>query len=143
MQAVIDKKINDQSGHVEGDRVLTALGKILKEETRLTDITCRYGGEEFLIILPSTGIQEAGVFAERVRFRVEKSIPAGHRVTVCVGVASCSVNLKTAQSLVEKADIALYNVKNHGKNGVSVWIGKEETEQLLDNENSAIFEKLN
>ena len=114
------KNVNDQSGHVEGDRVLSILGTLLKEETRLADICCRYGGEEFIIILPSTDIQEAGVFAERVRLMVEKSRPSGHRVTVSIGVASCGEKLTTAQSLVEKADAEMYKAKKHGKNRVFI-----------------------
>lgn len=115
------KNINDQFGHVEGDRVLSVLGMQLKEETRLADICCRYGGEEFIIILPSTEIQEAGIFAERVRAMVENSILLGRRITVSIGVASCGENLKTAQSLVEKADASLYKAKKQGKNRVVIW----------------------
>jgi diguanylate cyclase (GGDEF)-like protein len=114
------KTINDQYGHQAGDRVLAALGAIIDTATRGSDICCRYGGEEFAVILPATDTQKAGVLAERLRKKAEQGLPDGRRVTVSIGVASCGEDTSTAQALVEKADAALYRAKRSGKNRVAV-----------------------
>jgi diguanylate cyclase (GGDEF)-like protein len=114
------KEINDLYGHVEGDKILAQLGMIFKQETRDADICCRYGGEEFTVILPSTDSKEAGILAERLRVKVEQSMPAGKKVTVSIGVASCDRIVNTSKALVKKADAALYEAKNSGKNRVVV-----------------------
>jgi diguanylate cyclase (GGDEF)-like protein len=112
------KKINDQHGHQAGDRVLAALGAIIDEATRGSDICCRYGGEEFAVILPATDNREAGLLAERLRAMAEGGLPDGLRVTVSIGVASCGEDTRTAEALVGKADAALYRAKQSGKNCV-------------------------
>lgn len=114
------KEINDRHGHQAGDRALAALGAIIERTTRASDICCRYGGEEFAVILPSTGIEEAGLLAERLRVEAERGMPDGRALTVSIGVASCGEDTDTAQSLVEKADAALYRAKKGGKNRVAV-----------------------
>jgi diguanylate cyclase (GGDEF)-like protein len=114
------KEINDRYGHQEGDKILAMLGVIIEGEARDSDICCRYGGEEFTVILPSTGIRDACIFAERLRESVEFSMPLGRKVTLSIGVASCGHNARTSQSLIEKADSALYHAKNSGKNQVIV-----------------------
>jgi diguanylate cyclase (GGDEF)-like protein len=118
------KKINDQYGHQAGDRVLAALGETIDTATRGSDICCRYGGEEFAVILPATGAQEAGLLAERLRVRAEQCLPDGRHVTVSIGVASCGADTSTAEALVEKADAALYQAKKNGKNRVVVSAGQ-------------------
>ncbi|MBA4386978.1 MAG: hypothetical protein C0404_03290 [Verrucomicrobia bacterium] len=114
------KRINDQYGHIAGDNVLFALGAILKSATREVDMCCRYGGEEFAVILPSTDAGEAAKLAERLRARVEESRPGGVNVTVSMGVAACDDNVSTSQALLAKADAALYQAKRSGKNKVVV-----------------------
>lgn len=114
------KQINDQYGHQAGDRALAALGEIIESATRSSDICCRYGGEEFTVILPSTRIEEATRLAERVREQVAQSQPDGRPMTVSIGVASCGSDTPTAQALVDKADAALYQAKHNGKNRVSI-----------------------
>ena len=114
------KKVNDQYGHTVGDKVLATLGEIIDKETRDSDICCRYGGEEFAMILPETETQEAGLLAERLRVKVEHSMPAGRKVSISIGVATCGKNTRTAQALVDKADAALYRAKKRGKNCVEV-----------------------
>jgi diguanylate cyclase (GGDEF)-like protein len=114
------KELNDRFGHVEGDKILAQLGMIFKQETRDPDICCRYGGEEFTVILPSTDSREAGILAERLRMKVEQSMPAGRKVTVSMGVASCDAVTHTSTVLVKKADAALYEAKKSGKNRVVV-----------------------
>jgi diguanylate cyclase (GGDEF)-like protein len=114
------KEINDRYGHVEGDRILAALAGAFKTETRDSDICCRYGGEEFVVIMPSTDIREAGILAERLRWKVEQGMPGGRKVTISIGVASCDRDIHTSKELVEKADAALYEAKRKGKNRVEV-----------------------
>jgi diguanylate cyclase (GGDEF)-like protein len=112
------KKINDRYGHPEGDRILAILGGIITRETRDSDISCRYGGEEFSVILPSTEIKEAFILAERLRGIVEYTVPFGKKVTISIGVASCRTGADSAHSLVAKADSALYHAKRSGRNRV-------------------------
>lgn len=112
------KKINDDFGHHSGDRVLSSLGVILQSSTRATDICCRYGGEEFAIILPSTNLPDGVNLAERLRVQVEAGLPDCRPITVSIGVACCGPEVRTAQALVEKADEALYRAKRLGKNRV-------------------------
>jgi diguanylate cyclase (GGDEF)-like protein len=114
------KEINDRYGHVEGDRILAAMATTFKTETRDSDICCRYGGEEFVVIMPSTDIREAGMLAERLRSKVAQGMSDGRKVTVSIGVASCDRNMHTAKALVEKADAALYEAKKNGKNRVVI-----------------------
>ncbi len=113
------KAINDNYGHRTGDSVLKNLGKILRDEVRQSDTPCRYGGEEFTIILPQTRLDEARRMAERIRkaiarrdlFTVDK---VKFNVTASIGVAGTELN--SALDLVECADQALYRAKNNGRN---------------------------
>ncbi len=114
------KEINDTFGHQTGDDVLASLGRIIREEAREADICCRYGGEEFAVIMPLTDANSAGALAERLRVRVAQSSFDGRSVTVSIGVASCGEKIRTPQELVKKADSALYDAKRSGKNRVEV-----------------------
>lgn len=114
------KGINDRYGHIEGDKILAMLGMLFKQETRDSDICCRYGGEEFTVIQPSTDFREAGIHAERLRMKVEHSMPLHRKVTVSIGVASCDKTACTSKALIEKADAALYKAKHEGKNRVVI-----------------------
>ncbi len=114
------KGVNDACGHLEGDRILAALGRTLIRLARDSDICCRYGGEEFAVILPMTAAREAAAIAERMRIELREPLPGGGTVTVSIGVASCEKTTETYQNLVEKADDALYRAKREGKNRVAV-----------------------
>lgn len=115
------KKANDTYGHREGDRILAAMGRTLASAARDSDICCRYGGEEFAVILPLTDAHEAGVIADRLRTDLAGCLPGGCTVvTVSMGVASCGKKTRTSRALVEKADAALYQAKRSGKNRVVV-----------------------
>lgn len=114
------KAVNDTCGHREGDRILAAMGKTLLRIERDSDICCRYGGEEFAVILPLTDVNEAGVIANRLRTELAEHLPDGKTVTVSIGVASCGAGTVTYRDLVERADAALYRVKRNGKNRVEV-----------------------
>jgi diguanylate cyclase (GGDEF)-like protein len=114
------KEVNDTYGHREGDRILAAMGRILMRVARDSDICCRYGGEEFAVILPLTDVHEAGVIANRLKMELAERLPDGRTVTVSIGVTSCGKKTGTYRDLVEKADAALYHVKRSGKNRVAV-----------------------
>lgn len=114
------KVVNDTYGHREGDRILAAMGKTLMRVARDSDICCRYGGEEFAVVLPLTDIHEASAIANRLRIELAERLPDGQTVTVSIGVASCGEKTKTYRVLVEQADAALYQVKKSGKNRVAV-----------------------
>lgn len=113
------KKVNDQRGHVEGDRVLMKAAAILKDSVREIDIAARYGGEEFAVLLPDTGRLGAFVVAERIRTRIQKRFrrkrPA---VTVSGGLALFPEDAGTPADLIVQADAGLYRAKAAGKNQV-------------------------
>lgn len=117
------KKVNDTYGHVAGDQVLREVSRRLKEGLRDYDVLCRYGGEEFLIMLPHTGEQESMVVAERLRQSVI-SLPVNVdeiepiSVTVSFGVATSMDGGEPEQTVIERADQALYKAKNGGRNQV-------------------------
>lgn len=112
------KQVNDKYGHREGDRILAAMGKTLLRLARDSDICCRYGGEEFAVILPLTEIHETIDIANRMRMEMSVGLPEGRTVTVSIGLASCGNRIETFQDLVEKADAALFQAKRSGKNQV-------------------------
>jgi len=119
------KKLNDSYGHEVGNVVLRDLAGVIKHCIRDVDIFCRYGGEEFVVILPQTPLQEAEHIGERIRHQVEGNIidvgQAGKiKITVSVGVSSFPENGRSEEDLVSVADEALYQAKDNGKNLVCV-----------------------
>ena len=113
------KRFNDEHGHDQGDRVLHFISSIVKKQIRNLDIPCRYGGEEFLIILPETNHECALGIAERVRQKIESTELDSLKVTVSIGVASYPpVIVENYQQFIEAADKALYEAKNAGRNCV-------------------------
>jgi len=121
------KSYNDNNGHQAGDLALQITGHCLKAALRAADVACRYGGEEFCILLPQTSISEAGVIADRIRQRVStthfphgKAQPLGH-VTVSIGVASYSPIINSAEIVIAAADRALYKAKSMGKDRVEFY----------------------
>ena len=118
------KSVNDTYGHQVGDRVLQDMAEILRETAREIDRIGRYGGEEFIVILPETGIDDAAVFAERVREEVENfEFAQGMReplsMTVSAGVAEYpDPRVADPQELVKHADQALYAAKGAGRNRI-------------------------
>jgi diguanylate cyclase (GGDEF)-like protein len=113
------KQVNDGYGHETGDRVLLAVADILRASIRTGDVACRFGGEEFCVVLQRARLEVAERIAERVRAQVESVplLPDGSRVTVSVGVATGLVGLR---ALLQTADAALYEAKRSGKNRVVV-----------------------
>ncbi len=123
------KQYNDQNGHVAGDYLLKDLASVLKRSTRKTDRLVRYGGEEFLILLPETSKADAAGVAEKIRAAIESSqfhLPDGcpaSQVTVSVGVATMPEDASHVEQLIKTADDLLYRAKREGKNRVSVSCG--------------------
>jgi diguanylate cyclase (GGDEF)-like protein len=119
------KRINDGHGHRVGDSVLQVVADTLRASLRATDIAGRYGGEEFLVVLPQTDLAGAAVLAERVRAAIEETAidvgaPEPLAVTVSVGVAALDEHARSAEQLVERADAALYAAKDAGRNRIAV-----------------------
>jgi diguanylate cyclase (GGDEF)-like protein len=114
------KRFNDLHGHQEGDKTLRSVSMIIEAQTRDTDTACRYGGEEFGIILPSTSCAEAANLAERLRSAIETAHPSPRLITVSIGVAASDATARhTVQSIVKAADEALYRAKAEGRNRVA------------------------
>jgi diguanylate cyclase (GGDEF)-like protein len=105
------KQINDEQGHLYGDRMLKAVARLLDDNVRDTDMVSRYGGEEFVIVMPQTALDGATIFAERLRRRVEQQLP----LTVSGGVSAASEG-DNPQTLLARADAALYGAKAAGRN---------------------------
>lgn len=120
------KKINDQYGHPIGDIVLKKVSKEINNTIRVSDVTTRYGGEEFAIVLPETDLKGAALAAERIRKAVEHlEIEAnGRRIDATISVgATCyhvSVGNRNKSEVLSAADDALYNSKNTGRNRISI-----------------------
>lgn len=121
------KRVNDQHGHAVGDQVLAAVGRALVDGLRLNDLVCRWGGEEFLVILPETPPDGALLVAERLRQAVASLGDFPLTVTVSIGVASCAQD-DTHFEVVARADGALYEAKGDGRNRVVIATAEGHTE---------------
>lgn len=114
------KMLNDTYGHLEGDKVLVEIAKIMKQQTRDTDIVARYGGEEFVVILSETDKEGASITAQRIREKIEEHKfilqEKEVKVTASLGVAIYPYNAENKIELIRKADKALYRAKTTGKN---------------------------
>ena len=116
------KIYNDTLGHQAGDKILKTLAGLLRNQSRKMDQVCRYGGEEFTIILPHTDKKEAFLIAERIRMDIQKypflneEIFPNKRLTVSLGVATFPENGLLAADLITASDKSLYQAKNKGKN---------------------------
>jgi diguanylate cyclase (GGDEF)-like protein len=116
------KSINDVHGHAAGDLVLQNLSECLRTTARKEDSVCRWGGEEFLMICPSIGLQECSLFAERLRKIVEKiSVRVEGKViqiTISAGLSDWTPESNHVEQMLGQADVALYEAKNGGRNRV-------------------------
>jgi diguanylate cyclase (GGDEF)-like protein len=112
------KQINDEQGHLAGDKILATLGQLLREEARDTDVVTRYGGEEFVIFMPQTDILSATKASERLRAKIE----AAMEITVSAGVSTAQ-EFDAASAMMEAADQALYQSKESGRNRISIFRG--------------------
>ena len=121
------KKVNDHYGHLTGDEVLEEIAILIRRNIRETDIVGRYGGEEFIIILPKTNLASAWVVAERLRSIIEKtkmkdSAGNAFAITVSQGLVGWERD-EDAASLISRADEALYKAKEKGRNRVQILLG--------------------
>ena len=123
------KGINDTYGHPAGDMVLSEIGRILKEHVRRNDITCRYGGEEFAVILPNASRDNIYAAYDRFREMVSEHLfeyeSNQFHITVSIGIAF-SNNAESANDLLSQADQALYQAKDTGRNKTVTYMDKEE-----------------
>lgn len=120
------KAYNDKYGHLEGDKLLRQLALIFKSSIRENDIAVRYGGEEFVIILPGLDASRAYQIAERIRARIESTEVLADsdledQVTVSCGIATYPIHAKTSDELLNMADKALYRAKKLSKNTVCIY----------------------
>lgn len=119
------KVFNDKNGHLLGNEVLMKLARVIVESLRPGDYSFRFGGEEFVVLLPGTDLEQAEIVAETIRLNVEKTSFPGEKtqpngtLTVSVGTACTDhMNINSKNELIEAADQALYKAKNAGKNTV-------------------------
>ena len=118
------KSINDTFGHDGGDDVLREFAQRLRKNVRGIDLACRFGGEEFVVVMPDTDAQVAEKVAERIRAEIARApFAVGHdgqtvEVTVSVGVSSLRRGTDTVEALMKRADVALYEAKSGGRNRV-------------------------
>lgn len=120
------KQVNDNIGHVEGDKVLRRIGRLLKDTTRQTDAPCRFGGDEFAILLPETSHSEAYSTAERIREAaggIEVGLGQGKsvRMTASIGGATFPTDCDEAEELIALADQMCLDAKRSGKNRVRLY----------------------
>lgn len=115
------KKFNDTHGHDQGDRVLQMVARCLREQVRSFDFPCRYGGEEYVAILPGMDSDAAYLVAEAIRIKVAETEIDSLHVQLSIGVATFpNVKASTPEALIEAADAALYRAKETGRNRVVV-----------------------
>lgn len=115
------KCINDTFGHLVGDQVLVEVAHLLADRMRESDTLARWGGEEFMILAPHTGLSQALVLAEQIRGVVEGNrFSTAGKLTCCLGVTQQCDN-DTVDWLIHRADTALYHAKNNGRNRVEVF----------------------
>ncbi|MDK9702393.1 MAG: PfkB family carbohydrate kinase [Sulfuritalea sp.] len=116
------KSVNDTYGHNVGDQVIIAVARIIKECLRDIDTAGRWGGEEFVIVLPDTAVDAAALVAERIRSSIEARIKEPRPITVSLGCAETdSTTPEDMEALIGKADQALYRAKKTGRNRVAAW----------------------
>ena len=114
------KSINDTYGHDIGDEVLKTLSNLTLGSIRATDFASRWGGEEFMILLPETSLADTARIAENIRVAIEsykfEAIPTP--ITISLGVADYKSDYKDKEEIIKNVDIALYEAKHNGKNQV-------------------------
>jgi two-component system, cell cycle response regulator len=129
------KGMNDLLGHLTGDRILQSAASVFQSNLRKRDRVGRFGGDEFLIVLPETGAKGALQLAERLRLGLETSVAAtlglSINVTASFGVASACANQTTPEDILEQADRALYRAKALGKNRAEIWKASRLSDRVL------------
>jgi diguanylate cyclase (GGDEF)-like protein len=126
------KTFNDLYGHSVGDQVIQIVARTLSRNTRAEDLLCRYGGEEFCILLPDTNEEQVRSIAERMRSAIETHALEAirstrvERITSSFGIASLRQGALRLEELIDQADNALYKSKENGRNRVTVWQPQED-----------------
>src|SRR5438876_9702225 len=114
------KEVNDTLGHLEGDLVLARVGRLLEQKCRQSNVVARYGGDEFIILMPETGVEQAQILAERLRLWLATDpMLAEHHITGSFGVGSFPVHGLSAESIIRLADAGMYISKKAGGDRVS------------------------
>lgn len=118
------KEVNDRYGHIQGSKLLAEAAELLKGMTRTVDVLCRYGGDEFIVIMPETSKKGAVKLAEKLRMALKKEVflkdeGINARLTGSFGVASFPEDASSRNDLVQMADKAMYRVKNSDRDGVA------------------------
>jgi diguanylate cyclase (GGDEF)-like protein len=117
------KRVNDTAGHIAGDEVLRQIAGCIQAAVRTVDIVSRYGGEEFVVILPETSPEGAATFAERLRMGIEAHLftmgSLEIRLTVSIGISTFpAADISSADDFIARADQAMYRAKQDGRNQV-------------------------
>ena len=119
------KRINDTYGHAAGDEVIIALARLLQQHARSSDTACRFGGEEFVLLLPGMDLETAATRVEELRRTFAETVIAFGafrlRATVSAGIAAYPAHGLSTHELVARADEALYAAKRSGRNRVEFW----------------------
>lgn len=114
------KEVNDTFGHMEGDLVLARVGRLLEQKCRQSNVVARYGGDEFVILMPETGVEQAQILAERLRLWLATDpMLSEHHITGSFGVASFPVHGLSAEDIIRVADAGMYVSKKAGGDRVS------------------------
>jgi len=118
------KNVNDSYGHMVGDEVIRHISGLIREHVRETDVSGRYGGEEFAILLADTTLENGHVFAERLRKEVEEAVVKYNDIdlkyTISMGIAEIDETIKTYEAWIECADASLYKSKENGRNQITL-----------------------
>jgi diguanylate cyclase (GGDEF)-like protein len=131
------KEVNDSLGHLEGDLVLARLGRLLEQKCRQSNVVARYGGDEFVVLMPETGVEQAQILSDRLRLWIATDpMLAERRITGSFGVASFPLHGSTVEEIIRVADAGMYVSKHAGGNRVST------AEEFLDGENAAVHKQL-
>ncbi|MBS1851824.1 MAG: diguanylate cyclase [Acidobacteria bacterium] len=131
------KRVNDGMGHLEGDLVLTRVARLLEQKCRQSNVVARYGGDEFIILMPETGVEQAQALADRLRFWLANDPMLNqHQITGSFGVASFPVHGFSVEDLIKVADAGLYASKHAGGDRVTV------AEELEESESNAVQRQL-
>jgi diguanylate cyclase (GGDEF)-like protein len=125
------KEVNDSFGHLEGDLVLARVGRLLEQRCRQSNVVARYGGDEFVILMPETSIDQAHSLAERLRlWLAQDAMLAEHHISGSFGVASFPAHGFSAEDIIRVADAGMYAAKHNGGNRVSMVDEFGDTENI-------------
>jgi diguanylate cyclase (GGDEF)-like protein len=131
------KEVNDTYGHLEGDLVLNRVGRLLEQKCRQSNVVARYGGDEFVILMPETGVEQAQILSERLRLWLATDpMLSEHHITGSFGVASFPVHGLAAEDIIRVADVGMYVSKKAGGDRVST------AEDPNENQGSAVQRQL-